>query len=181
MFQHIDIPKLLPNAEDNQADKKQNLLENFIEIISDLKLTFTSAEQVVSFKSKVLSWFSLFDQLYQTKDFTPYMHALFCHVPEFLTMHQNLNYFNQQGMEKYNETSSKHYFRASNHRGIESLKQMFLKKNRIGLQLLEAAGYERVKGSCKCRNCRNNGHTKKPALLSVTIVTTKLAVDILLK
>ena len=130
-----------------------------MEVIGDLKLTFTSAEEVIPFNDKVTLWFSNFVYIYQIKDVTPYIHALFFHVPEFLIMHNNLNYFNQQGLEKYNDISSKHYFRASNHRGVESLKQIFFKKNR--LQLLEAAGYEGIKNGYRCRNCGNNGHTIK--------------------
>ena len=157
LFQHINIADLLPNSENKI--KIKDLWVNFMDIIGDLKLTFTTREHVDSFKDKVTSWFKHFTSTYQIKDVTPYMHALFSHVPEFLCQHNNINYFNQQGMEKYNDTSSKHYFRSSNHKGIESLKQMFLKKNRI--QFLEAAGYERVKNGYKCRNCKNNGHTIK--------------------
>ena len=51
-------------------------------------------------------------------------------------------------MEKYNNTVSKDYFRSSNHRGVSTLKQLFLKKHRM--QLLEAAGLERVKESYNC-------------------------------
>ena len=51
-------------------------------------------------------------------------------------------------MEKYNNTASKDYFRSSNHRGVPTLKQLFLKKHRM--QLLEAAGLERVKESYNC-------------------------------
>ena len=87
------------------------------------------------------------------------MHALCAHVPEFLKLYENISYFTQQGMEKYNDTASKHYFRSSNHRGISALKQLLLKKNRI--QLLEAAGMERVKKSYKCGNCQSPGHTIK--------------------
>ena len=30
------------------------------------------------------------------------MHASYAHVPEFLKLYQNLAYYTQQGMEKYN-------------------------------------------------------------------------------
>ena len=85
-----------------------------------------------------------FLDLYQAKDVTPYMHALYAHVPEFLKLYQNLAYYTQQGMEKYNDTVWKDYLRSSNHRGVSALKQLFKKKHRI--QLLEAAA---VKGERK--------------------------------
>ena len=74
---------------------------------------------------------------------TPYMYALYHHNPEFLKLYINVAHFNQQGMEKYNDITSKDYFRSSNHRGIAALKRLFLKKQRV--QFLEAAGCERVK------------------------------------
>ena len=87
------------------------------------------------------------------------MHSLYAHVPEFLKLYQNLAYYKQKGMEKYYDTVSKDYFRSSNHRGVSALKQLFLKKHRI--QLLEAAGLERVKESYNFGNCSTSGHTIK--------------------
>ena len=69
-----------------------------------------------------------FLDLYQAKDVTPYMHASYAHVPEFLKLYQNLAYYTQQGMEKYNDTVWKDYFRSSNHRGVSALKQLFMIK-----------------------------------------------------
>ena len=62
-------------------------------------------------------------------------------------------------LEKYNDRASKDFFRSTNHKGVDALKQLFLKKNRI--QFLEAAGYERVKNTYKCNNCSNKGHNIK--------------------
>ena len=100
-----------------------------------------------------------FLKVYQAKDVTPYMHALCYHVPEFLSLYQNIAYYTQQGLEKYNNRASKDFFRSTNHKGVDALKQLFLKKNRI--QFLEAAGYERVKNTYKCNNCSNKGHNIK--------------------
>ena len=76
------------------------------------------------------------------------MHSLYAHVPEFLKLYQNLAYYTQQGMEKYNNSASKDFSRSSNDREVSALKQLFLKKHRI--QLLEATGLERVKESYNC-------------------------------
>ena len=91
-------------------------------------------------------WFQKFLDLHQAKDVTLYMHSLYAHVPEFLKLYQNLAYYTQQGMEKYNNTVSKDFSRSSNQ--VSALKKLFLKKHRI--QLLEAAGLERVKESYNC-------------------------------
>ena len=90
---------------------------------------------------------------------TPYMHALYHHIQEFLKLYINVAHFNQQGMEKYNDFASKDYFRSSNYRGITVLEHLFLKKQRV--QFLEAAGCERVTKSNKCTNCQDHGHTIK--------------------
>lgn len=100
-----------------------------------------------------------FLDLHQAKDVTPYMHALYAHVPEFLKLYQNLAYYTQKGMEKYNDTVWKDYFRSSNHRGVSALEQLFTKKHRI--QLLETAPVERVKESYNCGHCSTTGHTIK--------------------
>lgn len=75
----------------------------------------------------------------------------------FLKLYGNIGNFNQQGLEKYNDIVSKDYFRSSNHRGVEALRQIMLKKNRI--QHLEARGAERVKNSYLCSNCKMQGHS----------------------
>ena len=159
LFQHINIPTLLPSFK--EAQSIQELWVDFMNIIGDLKLDYNDKKEVDALQMKIKDWLKKFTNsgIYQAKDVTPYMHALFCHVPEFLSMYCNLNFFNQQGMEKYNDLASKDYFRSTNHRGVECLRQMFLKKNR--LQFLQGVGCERIKLSYKCSNCNNNGHTIK--------------------
>ena len=116
-----------------------------MDIIGDLRLDFTSEEGILELQRNIKSWFEHFLKVYQAKDVTPYMHALCYHVPEFLSLYQNIAYYTQQGLEKYNNRASKDFFRSTNHKGVDALKQLFLKKNRI--QFLEAAGYERVKNT----------------------------------
>jgi len=157
LFQKVNFNTLIPNS--NLASDLELLWKDFMEVIGDLKLNYLTDEAISGLETKINKWFKKFNDMYQAKDVTPYMHALHTHVPEFLKLHKNLEYYTQQGMEKYNDTVSKDYFRSSNHRGITSLQQIFLKKHRI--QLLEAAGCERVKLQYKCSNCSNTGHTIK--------------------
>ena len=157
LFQHINFHSLLSDCHD--ADKLQALWSNFMDIVGDLKLDYPTDDAISSIEDKIKKWFKKFLDLYQAKDVTPYMHALYAHVPEFLKLYQNLACYTQQGMEKYNDTVSKDYFRSSNHRGVSAIKQIFLKKHRM--QLLEAAGAERVKESYNCGNCLTSGHTIK--------------------
>ena len=69
-------------------------------------------DEARKFKSKVTNWMKKFLIQYQTKDVTPYMHALYAHVPEFLSLYGNIEYFTQQGMEKYNDVTSKTFFQS---------------------------------------------------------------------
>ena len=73
--------------------------QKFMELIGDLKLDFTSEDDILQLQGDIKSWFGLFLNVYQAKDVTPYMHALHCHVPEFLTLYQNIAYYTQQGFE----------------------------------------------------------------------------------
>ena len=126
LMQSINFQSLLPNF---QATKELEILwGSFMEIIGDLKLEFTTEVAVTLLKNKIKSWFEKFLFLFQAKDITPYMHALYAHVPEFSKLYENIAHFAQQGMEKYNDTASKDYFRSSNHSGISALKQLLLKK-----------------------------------------------------
>ena len=59
-----------------------------------------------------------------TKDVTPYIHAFANHVCEFLYQYHNISFFNQQGLEKLNDTTTKMFFRGTNMKGKDALKQL---------------------------------------------------------
>ena len=66
------------------------------------------------------------------------LHSLVYHVPEFIKAHGNISKFTQQGLEKLNDL---HFWRSTNHRDEQALKQVMEKRNR--LEELEDAGYKR--------------------------------------
>lgn len=156
LLKNVTISSLLPNSPNKQII--QEIWDDFSSIIEAIKHDF-KAEDVKRFENKITAWLNKFLVVYQKKDVTPYMHALYAHVPEFLSLYTNIEYFTQQGMEKYNDITSKNFFRSSNHRGVSALKQIFLKRNRV--QYLEAAGCARVKYEYTCSNCGDTGHTIK--------------------
>ena len=82
LFQHINFHLLLP--EFHYVDKLWALWGNFIDIIGDLKLNYTSDDAISNLEDKIKKWFQKFLDLYQAKDVTPYMYSLYAHVPEFL-------------------------------------------------------------------------------------------------
>ena len=97
LFQNINIPTLLPRYSRNK--EIQVIWQKFMELIGDLKLDFTSEDDIIQLQGDIKSWFGLFLNVYQAKDVTPYMHALHCHVPEFLKLYQNIAYYTQQGLD----------------------------------------------------------------------------------
>ena len=157
LFQKIDISDLLPQHE--KSGQVQVLWNDFINLIGDLKLSYNSSDSISQFDARIKQWIKDFNRLSLTSDVTPYMHAFSQHISEFLELYQNVPYFNQQGLEKFNDTSSKDYFRSTSYRNIEALRQMMLKKQRV--QLLEAMGCQCIKRKYKCRNCLNMGHSIK--------------------
>ena len=125
LFNKIQISELLPNF-DKSVDIS-NLWNDFITLIDALKVSYTSEEEINEYDQRVKRWIRDFNFLYQICDVTPYMHAFSRYIAEFLLLHINVNHFSQQGMEKFNDTSSKDYFRSTSHRGNDALKQIILK------------------------------------------------------
>ena len=104
------------------------------------------------------------------------MHAFYSHVPEFLKLYQNISFFNQQGLEKYNDQVSKDYFRSTNHKGSEALLQLMMKKQRIFQ--LQVMGAERVKKVTSAVIAKKLGIASKIAQLTTLIAVLKSAVHI---
>ena len=66
LFQHINFHLLLPEFHD--VYKLWALWGNFIDIIGDLKLNYTSDDAISNLKDKIKKWFQKFLDLYQAKD-----------------------------------------------------------------------------------------------------------------
>ena len=102
---------------------------------------------------------TLFTSLYLTKDVTPYMHVLVAHMPKLLRDVGSLGKFSQQGLEKLNDDITKAYFKSTNHRSEEALRQMMLKMNR--LEKLTDQHHFRIKHTHICSTCKAIGHNKR--------------------
>ena len=64
----------------------------------------------------------------------------------------NISFFNQQGLEKLDDTTTKMFFGGTNMKGKDALK-------RSRITTLENEGCAREKGKVRCRNCCKEGHT----------------------
>ena len=152
LLQVVDIPKLFPEL--NNAAKIQKIWVEFRRIHAVLRSTTPlDAEEVKMFKSRVRKWLTLFLSVHQTKHVTPYIHLLTSHKPEFLEKYGTISEFSQQGLEKLNDDITKDYFRSTNHRDLEALKQLLLKLNR--LEELEGQDCSRSKQVHVCKKCKN--------------------------
>ena len=155
LFKKIDIPHLFPDFQ--KKVELQDVWSSFYDLIN--KLANADSSDAVTFDTSVKSWVRDFLTIYQTKDVTPYIHAFSMHVPQFLSLHGNITIFTQQGLEKLNDLTTKYFQRSSNHREMESLKQILEKHNR--LEVLEDGGHQRTKDIRKCRVCKGVGHNKR--------------------
>ena len=59
------------------------------------------------------------------------MHTLVWHVSEFIQLYNSISSFIQQGLDTLNDKTTKDYFRSTNQRRLDSLKQIVSKRNRM--------------------------------------------------
>lgn len=159
LFKNIDIPVLFPDLQ--SKDQLKKLWSNFFHLTEELGKVDCNAVEI---ERQAKEWIRLFTTIYQTKDVTPYMHALSMHVPEFIRLYGNIVVFTQQGLEKLNDITTVQFQRASNHRESEALKQLLQKRNRIE----ELEHYQRVKQVKTCSKCKQTGHNKRSCSLSAS-------------
>ena len=153
LFKKIQISELLPNF-DKSVDIS-NLWNDFITLIDALKVSYTSEEEINEYDQRVKKWIwistfyiRLMMSLHICMHF-PNILQSFCCCISMLIISVNRVW-----------RSSKDYFRSTlSHKGNDALKQIMLKKQRV--QLLEAMGCERVRRSCKCKNCLETEHSIK--------------------
>ena len=100
------------------------------------------------------------------------MHALVWHVPEFIQMYGCITPFTQQGLEKLNDKTTKDYFRSTNQRELDLLRQIVQKRNRV--EHLEDLGCQRDTRSVTCGNCNLEGHNIKTCLSPCSSYAFKL-------
>ena len=149
IFNSINVPDLFPNLP--KADLVQGIWKGFLVIHNRLSSrTAMSSQEVDDFKIEINGWLQKFLSVYQTKNVTPYIHLLICHIPEFLIKYGTIAPFAQQGLEKLNDIITQHYFRGTNHHITNSLNQILLKLNL--LEELSDEGCVRSKENVLVRN-----------------------------
>ena len=131
-----------------------------ITCIWDILLPVYSLQhKAAEFQSMSTEFVRQFTAIYPSRHVTPYMHCMMQHVGEFMCTSGALLSFTQHGLEKYNDTMTKDYFRSSSHKGQECLIQILPKKNHM--EHLEHAGAKRQKRhEVTCSQCGHKGHNK---------------------
>ena len=133
VFKHIIIQQLLPKEDPSERARKQVLWNELLE----LHETFSkrpedvTAADIDSFDLKSKEWVRKFTQVYHSDKVTPYIHAMANHTSQFMRVHGSILAFTQQGLEKFNDTMTKDYFRATCHRNEQALIQILQKRNRM--------------------------------------------------
>ena len=119
----------LQEAHKLQLKHTYVLWNNFYHLYRLIKENRLS-EQGSFFERKCGEWLRLFLDIYSLDQVTPYMHIFVFHVHELNRLHGNINIFNQEGHEKFNDIISKDYFRSSN-KWDNFMLQIVKKINRI--------------------------------------------------
>ena len=128
LFRNIDFTQVLPGHQ--KSEQIALLWKQFLTITNMLSSTSPQlSKEEIQDASK--SFLEQFLKLYHTNHVTPYVHELVWHVPEFIQMYGNITPFTQRGLEKLNDKTTKDYFRSTNQRGLDSLKQIVQKRNRM--------------------------------------------------
>ncbi len=140
----------------------------FFEIYKELKNTpgFKSSqlpENLACLQARINKWLQTYIEVYERKTITPYMHLLTKHATEIIQVHGSLDIFNCQGLERFNDVTTKDYFGSTNHgRGTSSLTQLMNKYNRK--LYLHTKGVSSQKRTYLCSICKKSGHSKNTCL-----------------
>ena len=89
LFDHINITQLLPTADSSLTTTMQKLWKEVLEINRLLNKRPENISELDKdeFEGLARQWVIKYLTLYQTKEVTPYIHAMLCHVGEFLRIH----------------------------------------------------------------------------------------------
>ena len=159
ILSNTSIAKLLPFFSDEKKTRLQEIWDGFSMLMKDLDmLKKGDCEAIDKFNTNAKFWLEGFIRIYPTKDATPYMHLLVCHIGEMVYIHGNLSNFTEQGLEKLNDNVSKWYFRSTSFNKDTVLKQIILKQNRIRTLQVNGGDIIRKFKQC-CKKCKSKEHS----------------------
>lgn len=137
IFGKISILELYPEiAFENDLVGINFIFKTFHEIICQLKDNrFVS---IINLKKKLSDFQEvlLAQHYHNTKNLSPYLHALVHHLPELIEKHGYIHRFNLQGLEKLNSKLKSYYRNKSTGQSKVYLKQLISQRNRCELYSL---------------------------------------------
>ena len=117
--------ELLNNCNINNSERKVFLWKTFFKIINDVK----NENFPYDISLICRNWLFEFIFCYGRAKITPYIHVFSFHLSEQIKSHGNLSYYDCQGLEKFNDLSTRVFFQSTNKK--DWVKQMLLKHLRI--------------------------------------------------
>ena len=156
--QHINLDELIPWHE--KLSEIKWLWNEFSQI---MKLIKEDGVDPMTVESWCRAWVDKYGSTFLRKDVTPYMHVFMNHVSESLKLHGNISDYNQQAMEKLNDTITSLFFRSTNHRNTQAFKQVMAKQNRISY--LHDKWKDKLVFNVHCSMCGNTGHNKRTCFM----------------
>jgi uncharacterized protein YdcH (DUF465 family) len=117
---------------DLNLDNEDIVWKDFYKLYRKIKRYPKKEINLVSLKKKLKVWLGFY-LLVKEGSQSPYVHAFTSHFPDMLAKHNNLNFYNQEGLEKLNDFIRIYYFRSSNKNLFNKsyLHQILNKRNRI--------------------------------------------------
>ena len=159
LFANVNIQELLPSLPESETIQIQVLWTELLqlnEMFSQRPEEITEST-IKLFEERSREWVTKFTKVYLAKSVTPYIHAMFNHVGQFMRVHGSILPFTQQGLEKFNDVMTKHYFRSTSHQNEKALVQLMQKHNRLEF-LTDKNAKLKKHHDIVCSNCKQSGH-----------------------
>lgn len=161
LFKKINIKEFLPTSK---AEQIQHLWTEFLELEQFLH-TVPTPDSIDEFEDRAKAWVQMYGQsAFMSSDVVCYMHILSAHIPQFMRMYGRLSDYSMEQFEKANDVLTMGYFKGSNHRGVEALKQVMRRQLRVSI-LCDTVP-KRVPRRYLCKTCRQAGHRSNSCNLS---------------
>jgi hypothetical protein len=123
-----------PNFKIEDFDNENYVWLHFYQLFSTIKgyNEKPEIEKINELRKKLKDWLEHF-LILSPGSIPPYVHIFVYHVPEMIERHLNLNFYNQQGLEKIGDFIKSYYFRSTNRNRKQKkyLHQLIEKRNRI--------------------------------------------------
>ena len=118
----------------NKINEIMTVWKTFFGIYNKIKMNSVNTDEL---QKDTLTWFGTFLSVYSHEDVTPYIHVFVYHLFEFQkineTISTKINKFNLEGLEKKNDIVTCQYYRSTNRKNHDFLKQLLLKNNRLDI------------------------------------------------